>query len=298
MKHRWTAAGSAAMAEDQALEWAGYEGTGVTKTGLELTTTDLFCAVCDRQMGDAPDECTGPEHPSLFPHRWRVMTTMMLTEEEAEALHLDRPDALGYALPQALNVYCTLCGSEFDPAELNCPERAQILGATSRISDEDLERLLSGTFEEQTFDWESIQQIGHDTWMALGDAGFPRDAAEEMLGRLDLDRLNAAQTLPFFCAITEADGHVPVEVSRDPNSGEVTAARVCWTNDVDEVTGNWETVGQIGLNGRCRAWDPRHPDYEAHEFAMRAGEYACQVFTCESDVLGMRLIPIPSSSTS
>lgn len=296
MKHRWITAGSAAMSEDQALEWAGYEGTGVTKTGLELSTIDVFCAVCDRSMGDVGDECPRSPHPSLFPHRWRVLTTMILTDEEAEGLLLDRPDALGDALPQALNVYCVLCGNELDPADLYCSERAQILRATPRISEAELEKLVHGTGGEDPYDWESIQQIGHDTWMALGEAGFSRAAARDMMERLDMDRLNAAQTLPFFSAYTEADGFVPVEVSRDPISGEVIAARVCWTNDVDEVSGTWQTVGRIGIWSRCRAWDPRHHvEKGGYEFDIRSGEYDCQLFGYESDVLGMRLIPAPSS---
>lgn len=297
MKHRWIAAGSAAMTEEQALDWAGYEGTGVTKTGLELFTADVFCAACDRTMGDVGDECPGPPHPSLFPHRWRVLTTMMLTDEEAESLFLDRPDALGNALPQALNVYCVLCGCEFDPAELNCAERSQILGAESRISDEDLERLLHGTEEADSYDWESIQVIGHDTWMALGSADFPRESAKKVISEMGEEIVNQNLTLPFCYHRTGSDAALPVEISKDRQTGETIAVRVCWTDDVDDVNGTWEAMGQFESGSKGRAWDPLHHLNEGgYEFPIQPGLYACQIFILDGDVLAIRAVHVPAES--
>jgi hypothetical protein len=293
MKHQWVAGGTASMTEDQALAWIAHEKDGVLGGGLaSVAVTDLFCASCDTHMGDVTGvECSGPRHPSLHPHRWRVVTTAMLTDQEAESLLLDGPEKLDSSLPRAWNIFCVLCGAEFDPEELNCPQRAA-LGAASPISDEELARLLEGPFEADRYTWEEIEWIGHDSNMALADAGLERSRVKADFEAAEASFYSVSATLPVFYCYTESDANVPVEVSRDEVARDVIAVRVCWTDDVDEVGGTWETVGHISISGRCRAWDPRHHIEEGGlELDLRADDYLCQVFKFEGDRLGMRLVP-------
>lgn len=293
MKHRWIATGSSPMTEEQALEWAGYDGeTGVTKTDLELFLTDVFCALCDRTFGDAPDKCSGPAQPSLVPHRWRLMTTTMLTDGEALNIYLDNPDPFPTSLPQGLNVYCVLCGAPFDARELSCTERRALSRFDSTISDEELARIVHGPSEKTRFQWQEIRWIGHDSWMALGDSQFDKAACAEASDHFGMGLVNTAATFPFICCATQADAPVPVEVARDSSNGDIIGVRVCWTDDVDKVDGYWEKVGRVAINESCRAWDPRHHIEEGGlEFEMRAGIYDGEVYIHKGDTLGMRLIP-------
>lgn len=297
MQHRWIAAGSAPMTEDQALEWAtDTSADTVTRAGLELVTHTLFCAVCDGFMGDAPDQCPGPPHPSMFPHHWRVKTTMMLDETEARDLYLERAKSLDSNIPQALNIYCDLCGEEFDPRLSRCSERAVLRADGSTISDEDLERLLAAGGEPSqgpSLEWRGARWIGHDDWIAIGDAGIDPQVYLEVLDRLALAGkvLNGTPDgYPVVACITDSDANLPVEIAAD-TAGEIEAVRVCWTVDVDKVDGRWSYVGRLSISsGRCRVWDPRHHlDDQGHVVQVRPGFYKVEMFEFDGDTLGLRI---------
>lgn len=281
------------MTEDQALEWAG-EGSAVTNTELEVVTHDLFCAVCDIPIDDAPQTCAGALHPSLFPHRWRVKTTIMLSYEEALDLHLGSGDPASVGLPQALNVYCDLCGEEFDPRLTRCSERAALRAEGSTISDEELRALLDdpGGSQSRQRHWEELRWIGHDSWLAIADAGISLEDYSKALDRLTIAGATVNGTsdgYPFVACFTQADDPVPIEVAEQ--AGEIEALRLCWTNDVDRVDGRWMAIGRMTVtSGRCRVWDPRHHN-EADAFVLDIprGFYETYVFLFEGDCLGMMI---------
>ena len=87
----------------------------------------------------------------------------------------------------------------------------------------------------------------------------------------------------------------PVEVHRDA-LGQVVAARMCFTNDVDVLEGNWREIGGLQLsNGRCVACDPdcEGPSYRK-TFDVKPGRYSDSVFDFSNpdgsrDVLGLRI---------
>ena len=296
-QHRWIAAGSAPMTEDQALEWATDNSADtMTRAGLKLVTHAIFCAVCDGFMGDAPDPCPGPPYPSLFPHHWRVKTTMMLEEAEARSLYLEHEDSPGSSMPQALNVYCELCGEEFDPRLTRCSARAVLRADGSTISDEDLEHLLSvdgEPYRGPALEWRDVRWIGHDGWIAIGDAGIdPQVYLEALDGLAFIGRIlnGTPEGYPVVACVTESDANLPVEVAPD-TTGEIEAVRVCWTDDVDRVDGRWIYVGRLSLSsGRCRVWDPRHHlADQGHVVEMRRGFYKLELFEFDGDTLGLRI---------
>lgn len=94
---------------------------------------------------------------------------------------------------------------------------------------------------------------------------------------------------------TMVDCPLPVEVRRDDN-GQIVAARMCSTDDVDGIAGSWVLVGILDLgNGVCVACDPDcdGPNYRL-SFAVRPGSYVAAVFehpdTDETvDVLGLSI---------
>ena len=56
--------------------------------------------------------------------------------------------------------------------------------------------------------------------------------------------------------VTREDCPLPVEVCADAD-GQRMAARMCFTNDVDELAGTWRKVGRLIITGdRCVAMDP------------------------------------------
>ena len=298
MEHRWVAAGSAPMTEDQALEWAADSSAEVvTRTELQVVTHALFCAVCDQFMGDAPEQCPGPPHPSLFPHHWRVKTTMMLDETEARDVYLERGDHFGLAMPQALNIYCDLCGEEFDPTLGRCSERSVLRADGSTISDDELDRFMTeandGADPVLPLVWEEVRWIGHDRWLCMADAGIPLEAYRAVIDSLAIVGRTVNGTVdgyPFIACFTEADTPVPVEVSKDADG--IQAVRVCWTNDVDVIDGRWETIGRLPISsGRCRVWDPRHHSSdEAFALEIPSAFYKAQIFLFDSDCLAMRIL--------
>jgi hypothetical protein len=96
---------------------------------------------------------------------------------------------------------------------------------------------------------------------------------------------------------TKADCALPVEVIQGKD-GTSRAARMCFTDDVDDLQGGWREVGTLTItNEKCFASDPycEGRGYR-FEFSLPSGGYAAEVFDFvypdgQSDVLGMRIIP-------
>src|SRR5437867_12494812 len=109
-------------------------------------------------------------------------------------------------------------------------------------------------------DWTTLAWIGLDSGTCvLG--GAPGLAA---IGALPLDflptgpheaRLVTEGELQLAVCGTGADIDMPVEAVCIDGIG--TAARLCFTNDVDTVDGEWIDVGTVVLDGSCVAGDPR-----------------------------------------
>jgi hypothetical protein len=81
------------------------------------------------------------------------------------------------------------------------------------------------------------------------------------------------------------DGGMKVEILRGA-AGAVVAARMCATNDVDEVGGVWRNAGELDIaSGRCLAADPYCSAKDAHrfEFDVSPGRYVAEVFDFTSD---------------
>lgn len=299
MEHRWMATAMAEMTHDAAVEWAGHQ-EGVKPTPLELFSTGIFCAVCDQALDEALKECPGPPHPSLLPHRWRLFTSTMLSSEEADGLRQGLGDPIGSGLPQALNVYCALCGAPFDPTSARCSERGELSQEGPPLADAELERFLHGArgvhLPGATRVWEEIQLIGHDSYLGFADASLDRKHYLRALERFEVSgRLidGTGAWPPFIACFTEADDPVPVEAQRD-TEGTVCSIRLCWTNDVDELDaqdGQWTPVARLPIpSGRCLAWDPRHHlDSGGYELAVVPGTYEVSAFFTHGDCLGLRI---------
>lgn len=94
---------------------------------------------------------------------------------------------------------------------------------------------------------------------------------------------------------TMADCPLPVEVRRN-DEGVIIAARMCFTDDVDEIEGNWEEAGILVLaGGRCVACDPDCEGAGFHlDFDVSPGSYVVNVFRHTDpdgrlDVLGLNV---------
>jgi hypothetical protein len=99
----------------------------------------------------------------------------------------------------------------------------------------------------------------------------------------------------FVYQSTMEDCPLPVEGRRD-NMGQIVAARMCFTNDVDEIEGNWVHIGVLDLHdGRCTACDPSCEGDQYHlALEMMPGRYNASVFEYPMldgrwDVLGLRI---------
>jgi hypothetical protein len=91
--------------------------------------------------------------------------------------------------------------------------------------------------------------------------------------------------LPLIAYVIMEDGGMQVEVIRDA-AGAVVAARMCATNDVDEVAGVWRNAGELDIaSGRCLAADPYCSAKDAYrfEFDVSPGRYVAEVFDWTGD---------------
>lgn len=147
-------------------------------------------------------------------------------------------------------------------------------------------------------EWEELGCVGHDGYLAFADAAIPIDEHYEALRKSAIDdRVMdcTGEGAVAVAAFTEADGDVPVEVLRDEDDF-VTAVRLCWTNDVDQLDasgeGAWRYVAELPMESEtCLAWDPYHGNAESGVFVELArGRYAVEAFYTEGDCLALRLI--------
>lgn len=91
---------------------------------------------------------------------------------------------------------------------------------------------------------------------------------------------HTAEGLALIAYSTMDDGAIDVEGVRD-GSGAVAAARMCATNDVDELTGTWRRAGELDIpSGKCLAADPfcSAKDPYRFEFDVAPGHYVAEVF--------------------
>lgn len=141
MDHHWIAAGSCSITEAAAVQWSASEaGLYATTAEGEIMLADVFCAACDGGLDSIESECPGPQKPSIHPHRWRVLTTQVLTKDEVKDLALGLGDPLGRAISKTLDLHCVLCG-EFDPSRPRCWKRAELMGAELEIDPKVLEQM-------------------------------------------------------------------------------------------------------------------------------------------------------------
>jgi hypothetical protein len=164
--------------------------------------------------------------------------------------------------------------------------------------------------------WKTIGDFGVDAGtVGFGDASAMDLSADELLA---FDRKIPGNALamdftpfgvPLIAVTTMEDAEYPVEVIR---SRRVTkAARVCFTNDVDELEqageGLWKPAGEVVItSGSCVVGDPfcRGAVYQVF-FPLKPGTYAVEVFvwkpgTRNADRLGIRLrllSPVGNRST-
>lgn len=136
-------------------------------------------------------------------------------------------------------------------------------------------------------DWEEIGWIDVD---AAGVA-FCTEGT-----RLSEPQINSTHTVEdgIVYQVTKEDCPLPVEVRRD-DVGDIVAARMCFTNDVDVIEGSWVHIGKLDLaDGLCTACDPYcdGPQYRL-SLGVHPGRYLAEVFrhsdTGGVDVLGLRI---------
>jgi len=141
-------------------------------------------------------------------------------------------------------------------------------------------------------EWETIGGIGVDSAAcAFGDA----DALGEQFRLTPGDDPSDFEPYLVVCG-TGADIDVPVEVVR-AEDGQVVAARMNFTDDVDELDGTWAVAGRLDLrSGRCLAGDPYYTPHEHYRLVFDAapGVYLAEFFDFtdedgEADRLGLRV---------
>jgi hypothetical protein len=133
--------------------------------------------------------------------------------------------------------------------------------------------------------WESLAWVGVDgATCAFGDAEAL--GATFQLAGDDVDETSfrvmdcTPRGLPLIAYVTMEDGAMELEVIRDA-TGSIVAARMCATNDVDEVEGLWRGAGELNIaSGRCLAADPYCSAKDPYrvEFDVVPGRYLAEVF--------------------
>ena len=135
--------------------------------------------------------------------------------------------------------------------------------------------------------WETLDWIGHDSYLAIGDASIPAPKQFEALQATDIEArvIDATKSgVAVVAAFTEADDNVPVEVQRN-GQGKVISLRLCWTADVDELDdnggGNWSRLTTLPLpRGACSVWDPFHGKIEnGYVLDLEPSTYVVEVFS-------------------
>jgi hypothetical protein len=139
--------------------------------------------------------------------------------------------------------------------------------------------------------WQEVGWIGVDSaTCAFGDADILGDEATlDPADGVDQDG-NVGPPASLVVCSTRADFDLPVEVLHD-DRGVAAAARLCFTDDVDQLDGEWRAVGQLDVTlGRCLACDPYGTDhYYRLIFPMKPGSYLAEVFDFDGDVLALRI---------
>jgi len=156
----------------------------------------------------------------------------------------------------------------------------------------------------QTSDWEEIGWINVDAaTVAFGDPvilgeGFVLSPTVDVVGGSPEGFRGT-----IVMQDTREDCPLPVEVVRG-SDGNAVAARMCFTDDVDDLPGTWKPMAEFTItDGRCVALDPhcRGPSYR-FEFTLRPGRYLAESFEYvdpedgQQDVLGLLIILNPKSS--
>ena len=99
--------------------------------------------------------------------------------------------------------------------------------------------------------WESLTKMAYDSYLGFGDAATPRKTYRDLFHECPTNGRIYDYTGIGYQAIacfTEADDPVPVEMHRN-RAGAIERARLCWTNDVDELD-------QAGEGTFGRPWGP------------------------------------------
>lgn len=131
-------------------------------------------------------------------------------------------------------------------------------------------------------DWTTIGWISQDRFLAFAEASIDRNMFRSAV--LDGVQVDSG----FVACFTDCDDDVPVEVQHDDDV--VRSARLCWTNDVDDLDGEsgaWIEIASLALGGTCLAVDPVH--FEGMTFEVAPGTWLAQAFYVDGDCLGLKI---------
>jgi hypothetical protein len=108
-------------------------------------------------------------------------------------------------------------------------------------------------------------------------------ARDEIHAPTDADVMVAPAGRALALLFTHADVDAPVEVQHAGSA--IDAARICITDDVDDLPGTWTPVGPISLqSGKCVAGDPFTTSSSGRlEFPVTPGTYVTEVFELTED---------------
>ena len=139
----------------------------------------------------------------------------------------------------------------------------------------------------RTFAWISIDRGA----VCVGDGAFvPATIADGLAS--DADVVVAPAGEQFALLWTKADIDAPVEVRR--RDGAIVEARVCITDDVDELAGTWTRYGSLDLGPVCVVGDPFSTGEQARTtLDIVPGQYDIDVLELTdalgTDLMGIRL---------
>jgi hypothetical protein len=223
----------------------------------------------------------------------RLSSCQSLTERAARALRKRRPNEVLWGAPYAKQ--SALRFDQIRPLSRPVPATGK-LGLWRWVPPASMRREIEriyGELKDPLYGshWEEIGGIAVDAGtVAFGDAA--------VLGRgfrLIPSRRQRVHQEALVTWSTGEDSAYPVEVVRSGRS--TVAARICFTNDVDDLDGWWVEKGRMRVTtGHVVSFDPycRGRLYE-HRFRMQPGAYVAEVFSYASpelkatDDLGLRL---------